>query len=79
LRAFPSPTATTVALGYELVTGWGGGADAATLYRKGLWHRVSAALYGCKNEEIDLRTQMRNLKKQLDMRKIISEASVSNF
>jgi len=75
----PSPTAAAVADAYELVTGWGGVADAVTQYREGLWHRVAAALLGCRNEDIDLRRQMRNLDKQLTTRKRISEASVSTF
>jgi hypothetical protein len=79
LRAFPSPTAAAVALAYELVAGWGGGTDAVTEYRDGLVHRVAAALYGCKNQDIDLRRQIRNLKKQLATRKLISEAGVSSF
>ena len=75
----PSPTAAAVALACELVTGWGVGAEAVTEYRDGLVHRVAAALLGCKNEDIDLRRQIRNLKKQLATRKLISEAGVSSF
>jgi hypothetical protein len=79
LHTRPSPTAAAVALACELVTGWGGGADAVTEYCDGLCHRVGAALLGCRNEDIDLRRQIRNLKKQLATRKRISEASVSSF
>jgi hypothetical protein len=79
LHTRPSPTAAAVALACELVTGWGGGADAVTEYRDGLVHRVAAALYGCKNQDIDLRRQIRNLKKQLATQKSISEPSVSSF
>jgi hypothetical protein len=79
LHTRPSPTAAAVALAGELVTGWGGGADAVTEYCDGLCHRVGAALLGCKNQDIDLRRQIRNLKKQLATRKRISEASVSSF
>jgi hypothetical protein len=64
----PSPAAAAVADAYELVTAWGGGADALTEYREGLWHRVAAALLGCRNGDIDLRRQIRKLKKQLATR-----------
>jgi hypothetical protein len=79
LHTRPSPTAAAVALACELVTGWGGGANAVTEYRDGLVHRVAAALYGSKNQDIDLRRQIRNLKKQLATQKSISEPSVSSF
>jgi hypothetical protein len=79
LHTRPSPTAAAVALAGELVTGWGGGADAITEYCDGLCHRVGAALLGCRNEDIDLRRQIRNIKKQLATRKLISEGGVSSF
>jgi hypothetical protein len=46
VHAFPSPKKTAVALAYELVTGWGGGADAATTYSDGLWEKLAALIYG---------------------------------
>jgi hypothetical protein len=49
---------TALALAYQMVSRWGGGAAAASVYRKGLWHKVAAALCGYKNEDINLVRQM---------------------
>jgi hypothetical protein len=49
-----------LALAYQLVSRWGGGAAAVSVYRHGLWHRVAAALYGYRNEDINLVRQMRD-------------------
>jgi hypothetical protein len=49
-----------LALAYQMVSRWGGGAAAASVYRKGLWHKVAAALCGYKNEDINLVRQMRD-------------------
>jgi hypothetical protein len=58
VRAFPSPKKTAVALAYELVTGWGGGARAAKAYRDGLWSQLAAAIYGEGSEDIDFHLEM---------------------
>jgi hypothetical protein len=47
-----------LALAYQLVVRWGGGAAAVSLYRDGLWHKVAAALCGYRNEDINLVRQM---------------------
>jgi hypothetical protein len=55
VRAFPSPKKAAVALAYELVTGWGGGADAATTYSDGLWSQLATFLY---NEDLDFHLEV---------------------
>jgi hypothetical protein len=47
-----------LALAYQLAVRWGGGADAVSHYRNGLWHKVAAALCGYRNEDINLVRQM---------------------
>jgi hypothetical protein len=60
LRAFPSPKKTAVALAYELVTGWGGGADAATTYSDGLWSQLAAFIY---NDDLNFHLEVLAFKK----------------